>query len=49
MIGFFSGIYIGSSTMSEKHKEESLHQQRVVSNCLEVIIGKRPKGKVCQK
>lgn len=42
IIGLFSGLYIGSVKMNDVHKEEKLHHQRVVSNCLEVMIGKRP-------
>ncbi len=48
IIGIFSGIYIGASSVRTIQKDEIALNQRVALNCLEVIIGKRPKGKICQ-
>jgi uncharacterized protein YneF (UPF0154 family) len=48
VLGIFSGIYVGATSVRRVQKDEIAHNQRVALNCLEVIIGKRPKGKVCQ-
>ena len=45
----FSGIYVGATSVRNIQKDEMAYNQRVSLNCLEVIIGKRPKGRVCQK
>jgi hypothetical protein len=53
LILFFTGVsfglYLGATKMNEIHKEEKTHNQRVISNCLEVIIGKREGSNICQK
>lgn len=49
IIAFFVGIHIGAKSAREQHRAESIHREKVAMNCLEVLIGRRPKGKLCQK
>ena len=46
-LAFFFGIYIGTSTVKKQYAEERNRSAQITRNCVEVIIGKRPKKKLC--
>jgi hypothetical protein len=48
ILAFFSGIFIGSKTMTAKYEKQTKILERNAYNCLEVIIGKRNKKKLCE-
>ncbi len=41
VMSFFGGLYLGSTTSTENHQAATNHNQQILNNCIEVMIGKK--------